>query len=569
VEAVVSFLTRRSSGGYAHRDVDVSTAVVRVGRGADSEVYLPDPRVPLRAAAITVEPGGVFIEAAGPLDVRINGAPASRAKLNVGDKLTVGPYDLEVVEPPAGKDFMVTVEMVRPLGDQLEQLKARSRTRLESTWLSKRRTSWALFLVLAALFLAAPIAWSLMSPAPAGMARIDQRQAALTLPPDKPWDSGAISSSHKFFANDCKSCHEKPFQQVRDSACLTCHGSINHHGEPELFTQASLALPACQSCHKEHNGDAGIVLSRQALCTDCHADLKSRAPATGLLNASDFAKDHPQFRPTVVVDHAQRKLERISLSEPGKLKESGGVRFPHDKHLTRENGGLRAPDGRRVMECGDCHVLEAGGMGMQPIRMETHCAECHQLNFEARDPLRTVPHGKPAEVQAILKDFYAKVALEGGFDDPNAPAAVRRLPGTPLAPEARADALAWAKARADEAISTAFGKQLCGYCHAVTQGAGGAWDVVKPMLADRWMTEGKFHHKSHEAVECGECHAATASKEASDVLLPGIAKCQSCHGGEQASAKVPSACIMCHDFHNPAFPPMKAMKATMAKSGGG
>ena len=32
VMAVVSFLTRRSSGGYAHRDVDVSTAVVRVGR---------------------------------------------------------------------------------------------------------------------------------------------------------------------------------------------------------------------------------------------------------------------------------------------------------------------------------------------------------------------------------------------------------------------------------------------------------------------------------------------------------------------------------------------------------
>jgi hypothetical protein len=89
-------------------------------------------------------------------------------------------------------------------------------------------------------------------------------------------------------------------------------------------------------------------------------------------------------------------------------------------------------------------------MGMQPIRMETHCAECHQLNFEARDPLRTVPHGKPAEVQAILKDFYAKVALEGGFDDPNAPAArgpTRRSP-PPSASSSAATAMPSRKALA-------------------------------------------------------------------------------------------------------------------------
>jgi hypothetical protein len=81
--------------------------------------------------------------------------------------------------------------------------------------------------------------------------------------------------------------------------------------------------------------------------------------------------------------------------------------------------------------------------------------------------------------------------------------------------------------------------------------------------------DAKFDHKSHVAVDCGECHAAKESKEASDVLLPGIGKCLSCHGGEQASAKVPSTCITCHDFHNPAFPPMRPMKAAMVKSGGG
>jgi len=35
----------------------------------------------------------------------------------------------------------------------------------------------------------------------------------------------------------------------------------------------------------------------------------------------------------------------------------------------------------------------------------------------------------------------------------------------------------------------------------------------------------------------------------SDVLLPDLASCRTCHGGEASAKAVPSSCAMCHDYH--------------------
>ena len=58
-----------------------------------------------------------------------------------------------------------------------------------------------------------------------------------------------------------------------------------------------------------------------------------------------------------------------------------------------------------------------------------------------------------------------------------------------------------------------------------------------------------FNHGKHKDVSCAECHAADTSMKSSDVLLPKIEGCQTCHGGEQATDKIPSTCISCHGFH--------------------
>ena len=82
------------------------------------------------------------------------------------------------------------------------------------------------------------------------------------------------------------------------------------------------------------------------------------------------------------------------------------------------------------------------------------------------------------------------------------------------------------------------------------------------------MPKGLFDHASHEAMACTDCHAATTSEVSSDVLLPPVENCQQCHGGERASARVPSTCIMCHLFHQPFLEPMHPpMTAAAAGSG--
>jgi predicted CXXCH cytochrome family protein len=563
MDALVSILTRKSRGGYAQRDIEVTADILDIGRGADSKVFLEDPRIPLHCARITSQPGGFFVESIGPLDIRLNGAPTTTARIKPGDKVAIGPYEIGVAEPPDGKDLAITVELLRPLGDDYAQLAERSRISLaEAAW-SKRGLSWTLFVLGLVLFLALPVA-AFMVP------QVHDQTRSWPITADRSWLSGPISGNHKFFEADCKACHQKPFQQVADQACVECHGRIANHAKADRYHEVADAGQKCQSCHKEHNGKAQIILSDQRFCADCHGDLTARLPDTPFQNASDFGTDHPQFRPTVVVAHVSGEMQRLSLEKPETVKEDSGIRYPHDVHLKRTPAG--AWRGMKELTCASCHVPEPGGVGMAPISQEEHCQECHQLRFEPLRPERTVPHGKPKEVQLIIKDFYAKVALEGGFEAPGAPAVVRRRVGSPMPADARADALAWAEERAKEAITGAFGKSLCGYCHVVTEDAGGVWDVVKPRIPDRWMPHGVFDHGAHRDVECADCHKAEASNSNKDVLLPGIATCRDCHGGERATAAIPSACVMCHAFHNPPHGPMypeaAGKKPTLAGASG-
>jgi predicted CXXCH cytochrome family protein len=74
-----------------------------------------------------------------------------------------------------------------------------------------------------------------------------------------------------------------------------------------------------------------------------------------------------------------------------------------------------------------------------------------------------------------------------------------------------------------------------------------------------WFADAKFTHDKHRAgLEsgtvklCEDCHPARKSKEASDLLIPGIENCRGCHGGAYAREKVPTTCIACHDYHQSA-----------------
>ncbi|MGQ0676341.1 MAG: FHA domain-containing protein [Rhodospirillales bacterium] len=506
MSALVRFLTRKRAGGVAQRDVQVAGDRIGFGRAADNDAHLNDPRVAPYQAAIEARANGVFVEAQGGAEVTLNGGLIEQAWIKPGDMVGIGPYDVALTDPPEGRKLAVTVELVRPMGDDLEKLLARSRLGLDRTRLSRRAWSWGLSLLVLALFLIWPVA-AFFNP---GRVPDNDLNKNIAWRADLPWNSGQISFAHQPIAQQCNRCHQMPFVMVRDEACVACHESVQHHADPKRFKFAELTDDRCEHCHKEHNGLAQITLRDQAFCADCHSKFRAKAPASALLSAADFRKDHPEFRPTVVVDPAAPRFERISLAATPRPKENSGLVFPHDKHL--RPGGVRGPDGMEGLDCGSCHAPAPGGALMAPVTMEVHCQRCHELAFEPLSQRRRLQHGNVESVQRTIREYYSDVALRGGFADPTAPPVVRRRPNDkPLTRAEQQEALAWAEDRARQAAEFVFtSKAVCGTCHQAAQSGAGAerrYTVLKPQVAERWLPKGLFRHSAHSTETCQRCHA--------------------------------------------------------------
>jgi len=542
----VSFLTRKSRGGVTHKDEVILGASIRIGRSTDNELYLSDFRTSLHHATIHDRQGRYYIEAESGSDIRVNNNITQSARLNSGDIIAVGPYDIEIVSADEGKDLNITVELVRQLGDDLEKLKQRSVTTLAATGFSRRRWSWVFFVIITVLFLALPIAAFFSDDV-----RNIFKEAPITA--DVAWKTGEFESAHKFFANDCKACHQKAFETVRDTACVTCHTETHTHADPLFFELSGLNETRCATCHKEHNGRDGLVRRDEGLCGDCHKDLDEKT-GTDLRNVQDFGRNHPDFSATMFRYDAAAKtfsVEREELND--KLVETSNLKFPHDAHLTAE--GVESPTGKQVMVCADCHQADSGGIGMKPIVMKQHCAECHSLQFEEDVPSRIVPHGNLEQILYTLTEYYNTVALKGGYDDIDTPEVVRqrRRPGQRITPRERKDALLWANQKALSVGEDLFEDRVCATCHDVSKTKSGdstKWEIAPVRIADTWLPKSRFVHKKHETMLCADCHDAEKSEESSDVLIPAIENCQQCHAGtEAAHNKVESTCVDCHGFH--------------------
>ncbi len=574
----IKYLTRRPNGSVSVKTAHADAVELRIGRGTDSEVYLPDLRVAYHHAVLKSVDGQWVIEAVGEGLLRAGGQSVQRSLLRVGESLDVGPYLVELTAGEAGDDFGLTVELKVPVPDTSVLLQGGGGMSLAQAMVGKRALSWGLGLLVLALFLVLPIAAHFVP-------QVQKISQHAPIPFDKSWDSGELSNPHKVVSGSCATCHDQAFTMVRDETCLTCHASEHNHADPKLFQLAGLTETRCATCHKEHNGPLPIVETDRSLCATCHRDLNQQAPQTTLANVQAWLPGHPQFRPTIVTDAKAGTVQRLTLDKAAWPVEGSGLKFSHAAHMVErdfstgeavrdENGQLipiklRSPTrGMVQLDCGNCHVPETGGKGMAPLNMESMCSDCHTLKFDVAAPNRRLPHGQPAEVNAMLRDFYAGIALRGGYEgEDEAPAVVRRRPGTPLVEEQRAEALAWAEDRAARTLKTVFSRSTCGFCHEVRspdEAGGPDWQVLPVRVAGVWMPKAVFNHAAHVSSDCGDCHTARSSPASTDVLLPQVESCTTCHGDQDATAQVPSPCAMCHIYHQTDGPLMGGNKDSAA-----
>jgi len=557
MQVSITTITRRKNGSIGRKEEIKTCEFIKIGRSTDDELFLADHRVPFDLAELHLRADGLFIEAFGDYDLRLLPIGEIKKKFHpkIGSIIGVGPYDVCIVEPAEDIDVALTVELTQPQGNEAEELIARSRLSIERGLFGKRTLSWTFAAIILILFLALPVfitnstlsnyfSASTSNNAPNSMTNSNDVNFDIS------WVSGEVMNSHKFFANDCAACHTKAFVMVEDVACTACHTKQHGHIDKIKFPAEELTSTRCATCHTDHQGPHPIRAAKQELCSDCHNDLDKKVEGMHLANVSDFATNHPQFKPTIWTDPSKGIQSRVSLDD--NPIEVSNLKFPHKTHMNVNRMRNPTTGKNTQLECASCHVPEISGAYLEPVKMEEHCGDCHLLTFDSIAPKRTVSHGKPEVVYRELAEIYSAIALKGGVPDKTAPKVVRRRPGTPLVnEEEKKAALQWADFKTKKATRYLFSASQCGSCHDVIQDQKNAsgYSVEPVKVTQVWQPKSVFHHGKHKDVACAECHAADTSMKSSDVLLPKIEGCQTCHGGEQATDKIPSTCISCHGFH--------------------
>jgi len=386
---------------------------------------------------------------------------------------------------------------------------------------------------------------------------------------DRMWNPGhSISNAHRRWVNDCKACHTQPFVQVRDEDCKTCHKNTADHVSAQTAKVSKLQDVSCASCHREHHGEEGLALQNKYFmssnCADCHKDIKKTMPTSETGNAGDFYKNHPDFRYLIAGSADAKKLSRTRMPENGILSEKTGLKFPHDVHLKSE--GIKSPEGKEKLNCASCHHANADGLTFQPVSMEKDCQRCHALSFDPAVSNRQVPHGSVDQVLSTLREFYSYTQLNGiPLDTKSNVSAINVIrPGKEDAPpvsftKSQGDP----HSRATAAAISLFEKTSCNVCHQVSRTNEVAkahtsgqdlpqWKIAAVTKEHAWLGKSAFafSHEKHKAADCSECHEASKSKKAEDVLMPSIKVCRDCHAGsEPVSNKLVSDCGLCHGFH--------------------
>jgi len=572
MKALITTITRSPKGNAIPATREVVADEIRVGRGAECEFRLADPRVPIHAKSISKgESGPQIVDTTN----QVRGGSDERPQpLTVGVTFRIGPFKVDVVEAPAGADLALNVELVQALPENTKIAGKAILAQARRLPISRRLLSWMLFLPIILWFLVFPALNAKMHSdkrmaergAVAGKAQqateadpkmLMQVKSVSALAPDTSWNPGELARGHQNLVGGCKACHSEPFVRVKDEDCLACHKSAADHVSKQVANVPQLAETRCATCHIDHKGPLALLEQNKHYymgnCASCHSDIKAAMPKTLTGNVSDFAKEHPQFRVNVSIGLKKTDLMRVRLDDKAKLVEKTNLKFPHDVHLDPK--GVKGPQGLVKVECNTCHKIDATGLKFKPITMKDDCQSCHELRFEPAVSSRQVPHGKVSEVMTTLREFYSYVALDKIELNKPADAQISRLPAGKIAPSGERIANApEAQQKANAAAKLLFEKTSCFICHQVTpaEPVNGQpnWNIAPIRETHVWMTKSLFPHDKHTMADCSDCHAAKKSKSEHDVLMPGIDSCRTCHAGAKPEPdKVVSNCNMCHGFH--------------------
>ena len=550
---------RPSADGIAeYRDVEVSVDTLTLGSAPDRTIQLLGNNVAPEHAELRLARKGVQLTCRRGHTVIIDGKAVASAMLSPGDGVEIGGNRLSLLDPPAGFDIGVQIELDPNIDASV--FESAFRTDLNQAWFSIRSAAWLLSVLVILVALALPLIQS-------GSIGVDLAKSTW-IPSDELWSSGPLHPAHALATgNDCHICHVKPFQRVQDAACQDCHAIINDHVHVEVVASLdSLGpTPRCATCHRDHNEpEPYLVIRVDTLCTDCHAESRQLYGDMDTWPVHGFSElSHPAFAAHLLKPVGTRAGTGLVFDWQSSVEyvkdatEVSNLKFPHDTHLDSELV-MEQHDGI-ALGCSDCHKLSLDREHFVPITMETRCVQCHVLTFDPAMPDRQLPHGQPLEVMLTLEGHYLRK-----FSDPKVPQEAvvrRRMPGRDnTTRECGNTAFACAAEAAANEIREQFLARGCITCHVVEEHSNSEiyarYQVHPVRLATDYFPVMRFDHFSHQVMKeqtgdaaCLFCHNADQSSASTDLLIPDIDMCVRCHSDVPAPERVTIRCVDCHSYH--------------------
>lgn len=400
----------------------------------------------------------------------------------------------------------------------------------------------------------------------------------------------------------CLACHDGPIhhaEETRTPNCAECH--IEHRGKINLSAASNQSCAECHSSLSVRNGVAhysphisGLENGHpEIMVLGLYQGHASTDPGTIKLNHSLHMKPirRAPNGPNVQLDCSD--CHRTSTSSDSEWKYSDGRYTKEERQVTSRVLPLAIPsyEGVASFAWASTQGLQpsnpsSGRELMAPVKFANACAACHLLTFDKRFD-EGVPHDKPEVVHDFLvKKFTNYIAAHPNelheMQDP-----ARDLTGKPLPPRMRTLTRSkWIQEKvavAEELLA----RKTCAQCHQMTQkylpdtgiarwspsnpqspkritdsststipfasstsSISGLLPAIAPANTTlRWLPHSKFDHSAHTGFSCTSCHSKTlTSTDSSDILIPGIATCQTCHAPGPNHAE--SRCFECHTYHD-------------------
>jgi hypothetical protein len=344
-----------------------------------------------------------------------------------------------------------------------------------------------------------------------------------------------------------------------DNSCQTCHTHHNFH-QPNVVRDHS-----CSACHREHQGSGRMAQPTDANCMSCHGDAAimqasfekgQKLPASAFdyrveLGRVLFKQPRPTRGYTQVfhsfADHPQFEIQAQNL------KEANTLRFNHERHF-QSDVTLKGS----ALDCAYCHKPDASGAYYQKISFEANCKACHTLQFDARNPDLTLPHGSPASVRAFLRSLpaqYTELAMRRGITREGelnnfVTQQMQHIKERAVSGEDLERTVFFSTEKTVPSGQTGETAPTrlagCARCHEVRANGDLVPVVTKPLIPDRWLVRGNFNHSKHHNVSCEQCHDVQHSRDTADINLPARAMCATCH---TRAGGAPDSCATCHSYH--------------------